>query len=64
MIQKTSQEFRKIILYLINETVKQSKIPHQWKNSVICMIPKKQKSTGNPKEYRPISLTSCVAKLA
>ena len=64
MIQKTSQEFRKIILYLINETVKQSKIPQQWKNSVICMIPKKQKNTGNPKEYRPISLTSCVAKLA
>jgi hypothetical protein len=28
------------------------------------MIPKKNKNSSNPKEYRPISLTSCVAKLA
>ena len=62
MIQNTTQEFRKIILYIINETVKRSKIPQEWKNSVICMISKKQNNTSNPKEYRPIRLTSCVAK--
>ena len=64
MIQNTSQEFRKIILLLINETVKQSNIPHSWKESMISMIPKKQNSSSNPKDYRPISLTSCIAKLA
>jgi hypothetical protein len=35
-----------------------------WKNSAINMIPKKNKNSSNPKEYRPISLTSCIAKLA
>ena len=64
MIQNTTQEFRKIILYLINETVKQSKLPQNWKSSLISMIPKKQNNSSNPKYYRPISLTSCLAKLA
>jgi hypothetical protein len=64
MIQNSSQEFRKIILFLINETVKKSKIPQVWKNSVINMIPKKQKNSSDPKQYRTISLTSCLAKLA
>jgi hypothetical protein len=64
MIQNTSQEFRKIILLLINETVKQSIITHCWKESMISMIPKKQNNSSNPKDYRPISLTSCIAKLA
>jgi hypothetical protein len=64
MIQNTSQELRHIILKLNNETVKQSKIPQERKNSIINMIPKKNKNSSNPKEYRSISLTSCVAKLA
>ena len=33
MIQNTTQELRKIILHLINETVKQSKLPKNWKCS-------------------------------
>lgn len=64
MIQNTTQEFRKIILHLINETVKQSKLPKNWKSSLISMIPKKQINSCNPKDYRPISLTSCLAKLS
>lgn len=64
MIQNTTQEFRKIILHLINETVKQSKLPKNWKSSLISMIPKKQNNSCNPKDYRPISLTSCLAKLS
>ena len=64
MLHNTSQEFRKIILFLINQTVQQSKIPQEWKNSVINMIPKKQNNSSDPKQYRPISLTSCIAKLA
>jgi hypothetical protein len=40
------------------------KFPQEWKNSVNNMIPKKNKNSSNPKEYRSISLTNCVAKLA
>ena len=64
MIQNTSQELRKIILSLINKTVRQSKIPEALKNSIINMIPKKQNNCSDPKQYRPISLTSCISKLA
>jgi hypothetical protein len=64
MLKNSSQEFRTIILHLINHTIRQSKIPQNWKNSLINMIPNKQHNSSNPKDYRPISLTSCLAKLA
>lgn len=64
MLQNSSQEFRKIILYLINQTVKQAKIPQNWKTSLISMIPKKQNNSSDLRDYRPISLTSCLAKVA
>ena len=49
---------------MINLTIKESKLPTSWKESIITMIPKKQVNSSNPKDYRPISLTSCLAKLA
>ena len=64
MLKNSTQDFRKIILNLINASVTQSKIPQKWKNSLISMIPKKNNNFSNPKDYRPISLTSCITKLA
>jgi hypothetical protein len=64
MLKNSTQDFRKQILVLINETVKQSKIPQNWKNSIVSMIPKKVNNSSCPKDYRPISLTSCLAKVA
>ena len=49
---------------LINKTDNFSSISQLWKNSTITMIPKKQNDSNNPKDYRPISLTSCLAKLS
>jgi len=53
-----------LILLLINLTVEQNIIPQGWKESQITMIPKKKANSDNPKDYRPISLTSNIAKLA
>ena len=64
MIKNCSYEFKTIILKLINLTIKTSKLPSKWKTSVITMIPKKVSNSNNPKEYRPISLTSNLAKIA
>ena len=64
MLKNSTLEFGKIILKLINLSVSQSKIPQEWKQSIITMLPKKQKNSSNPKDYRPISLTSCISKLA
>ncbi len=64
MLQNTTVEFKLLILKLINQTVKQSKLPQKWKESIITMIPKKQSNSSDTKDYRPISLTSCLCKLA
>ena len=55
MLQNTHQEFRKIILYLFNETVKQATIPQEWKNSVINMIPKNRKTAVIRKNIVPLA---------
>ena len=38
--------------------------PKSWKSAVITMIPKKDIQSNNYADYRPISLLSCVGKLA
>jgi hypothetical protein len=40
MIKNATQEFRNIILFLINETVEQPKLPENQKSSLISIIPK------------------------
>ena len=39
-------------------------LPKSWKSAVITMIPKKDIKSSNYADYRPISLLSCVGKLA
>ena len=48
---------------MFNQTVLQGKIPTDWKNAVITMIPKKSKELENPKNYHLKSITSCLSKL-
>lgn len=40
-----------------------TKIPLRWKKVIVKMIPKKDDEKKDPKNYRPISLTSCLARL-
>jgi exonuclease III len=54
---------REVLLMLVNKSLTESVLPGAWKESRITMIPKKSAST-DPSGYRPISLTSCVGKLA
>lgn len=53
----------KILVKLINLSVK-TELPVSWKEAIITMIPKKDHKSSDPSDYRPISLTSCVGKLA
>ena len=39
-------------------------LPKSWKSAVVTMIPKKESNSSNPTDYRPISLLSCIGKLA
>lgn len=64
MIKESHHSFRLLLLSLFNQTVIKQQIPSSWKESRITMIPKKVNNSSDPKDYRPISITSNLAKLA
>jgi hypothetical protein len=63
VIKKIPENFKILLLQLFNKTIMEAEIPKDWKISEITMIPKKNNELDNPKSYRPISMTSCIAKL-
>ena len=52
------------LLSLINKSWRNSKLPNTWKNALVTPIPKPGKDLTDPTSYRPISLLSCVGKVA
>ena len=52
------------LLDIINNSFTKTIIPKQWKYALIVPIHKHGKDPSSPKSYRPISLLSCVAKVA
>ncbi len=63
MIKKLGPNFRKIICHLLNLSIKTGKIPKRWKVAIVKMIPQKNDARNNPNNYRPISLTNCLARV-
>ena len=55
---------REFLLSLLNMRWKQGHVPHSWRRATIIPIKKAEKPSADIGSYRPISLTSCVAKLA
>ena len=55
---------KEIVLKLINMTWRSGQLPRDWRNAHIIPILKSNKPPDEPKSYRPISLTSCLGKLA
>ena len=55
---------RQTLLEFINRTWMESKLPSQWRTAIITPILKQGKPASDLKSYRPISLTSCIGKLA
>ena len=54
---------KQYLLDLYNKIWNENSFPNDWKSSVILPILKPGKEPTNPKNYRPISLTSCICKL-
>ena len=50
MIKNSTLEFRKIILTLVNQSIRFSTVPQNWKNSMITMLSKKNYSCSNLKD--------------
>ena len=64
MIINLGLEAKRILLNFINRTWTESSLPSAWRTAIINPVLKKGKTAGDPKNYRPISLTSCIGKLA
>jgi exonuclease III len=63
ILKNIKSENFEIFLKLFNECLKQNKIPSAWKISRVVMIKKKDDDLSNIKNYRPISVTLCIARL-
>ena len=64
MIKNLGTEGKKVILNFINITWKQGQLPSIWKTATIVPVLKKDKCPEELSSYRPISLTSCLGKVA
>jgi hypothetical protein len=64
MLINSSNSFKQILVDLFNLSITTKKLPSIWKESLITMIPKTKSNSDNAKDYRPISITSNIAKIA
>ena len=64
MLQHLGNAGKRTLLQFFNLTWKTGKLPLTWKNALIKPVLKKGKPAEDAKSYRPISLTSCLGKVA
>ena len=64
MLKRLGAAGKEALLQLINSSWKRSQVPRAWKTAHIIPIPKQGKDHKLASSYRPISLTSCVGKVA
>lgn len=64
MLQRIGNKGKAYLLRLINLTWEDGQLPTSWKTATVIPILKAGKETKDPNSYRPISLTSCIGKVA
>ena len=64
MLLRLGSTGKDVLLKLINLSWEKGELPQIWKNAHLVPILKKGKNPAEPKSYRPISLTSCIGKIA
>ena len=63
LLKHLPTSFKSKLLILFNQCIFKNRFPSDWKKSQVTMIPKKADDKSNIKNYRPISITSSIAKL-
>ena len=63
MLKNLPRNIEYLILDLINLSFQTNSLASIWKKASITMIPKTTINRNDPKNYRPISLLSCLGKL-
>ena len=64
MLKELSNKGKKILLRVLNHSLSTGQVPTAWRRASVVPIHKTGKPPERPTSYRPISLTSCVCKLA
>ena len=64
MLKELSTKGKKILLRVLNYSLATGQVPTAWRRANIVPIQKNGKPPERPTSYRPISLTSCVCKVA
>ena len=64
MLIQLSEYDKDMLLKIINKTWDSGSLPQIWKTANIVPILKNGKTKNKVSSYRPISLTSCISKVA
>ena len=63
ILEELPKNVKALACLLISSSINNSFVPFNWKKSQIKMIPKQDKDRSKAENYRPISLTNCIAKI-
>ena len=63
LLRELPRNVKALACLLISSSINNSYVPAIWKELQIKMIPKQDKDCSKAENYRPISLTSCLAKV-
>ena len=63
VLSELPRSIKALACLLISSSINNSYVPVNWKESQITMIPKQDKDRSKAENYRPISLTNCLAKV-
>ena len=63
LLKALPKNIKAFICIIISCLINNSYVPCLWKESQVTMLPKPQKDKKKAENYRPISLTNCIAKV-
>jgi len=63
MLKHLPESMKAKLLLLFNKCLTEMKVPAEWKQAIVQMITKKSDDPTNIKNFRPISITLCIARL-
>lgn len=63
LLQRLPLSVKTTLLHLLNEIWRNGEFPASWRNAIVVPIPKSNCNDSGPDAFRPISLTSCMAKV-
>ena len=61
LLKACASQLSDVFCTIFNDSLRDCSIPHTWKKSLICPVPKK-KNPSNLNDFRPVALTSIIMK--